>query len=714
MHQKYLSKILPTLADGDYMGIFLGDDVFQLNLLIEEGLARQEEIILSAGLLDFVSPDYLGKVGQFKNTSFDFLLSFLKNKSNALSPDKTGFRLLLDSDELYGNLNHNERRSGLDKILKILMGGEVSIGVIHGDLNSLSVSELSCYPRVMVNGSVATNKFFVLPQRALEEESELLVLFEQVESKSMQFPMEGEPFPTGVPDMLEAIIESMGVGIVVGDNYGNMILFNRSAQSIMGLPPSPLPYAERIRRFGNYLPDKVTPYPFDCLPLSRAIRGETFENELIFIKHKNKNEGVWVQTTGRGVRASDGKLLGGVLVFRDVTEEQKVQEEKDLLEKSLVQNQKLESLGVLAGGIAHDFNNLLVGVLGNASIVLQQDGVSEALKPRVEQIQEAGLQLSDLTKQLLIYAGLNPNKGYQPIDLNSIVSLMSGLVEAAVSKKMQLTLALSNGVHGLIGDEVQIRQILLNLAINAADAYGSAGGELIIRTKEAYVRSDVLKKSFYAATEKEGDFVCFEVEDFAGGIQEELITKVFDPFFSTKGIGRGLGLSAVLGIVKAHQGFLELETKQGVGTKFSVWFPRADAGVKVNESVKIDNKLKSEGKTVLLVDDEELVLEVADSILSLNGFRPVRALSGRQGIDLLKKENSSLSLVILDMNMPDLSGEDVYKEVRKLAPELPVVISSGFSKELCSLEKFDDDNCYFLEKPYSVDKLLNLVVQLVG
>lgn len=714
MHKKYLTKERPVLADGDFMGLFLGDEVDQLTTLIKEGIAREEEVFLSSRLMRYVDESLYSEVRILEIANLKYLNHFVEINKNKLQPEKTGFRFLLDAEEIFSGITDFDRRLLLDQLLQRLMCGELSIGAVYFDLDSVKVSELASFPRVYVNGKVVTNKFFVMPNRAATDGSELSLLFEDTNSQANEFSPDHQPYPMGVPDMLESIIESMGVGIVVGDRYGNMVLFNKASSKMMGLPPSPLPYAERIRRFGNYLEDKVTPFPFDKLPLSRAVRGENFDNELIYVKNSNKPEGTWIQTTGRGVRSKSGELIGGVLVSRDITEEHRLQEENDHLQKNLVQNQKLESLGVLAGGIAHDFNNLLVGVLGNASIVLQQNGVVDSLRTRVEQIQQAGFQLSDLTKQLLIYAGINPSQEYQEISLNSLVNSMAGLVEAAVSKKMIIETDLSKDELVLKGDEIQLRQILLNLAINAADAYGHGGGELFISTSSDFIDEARLRKSFYSSATEVGDYICFEVRDQAGGIDREVLSKVFDPFFSTKGFGRGLGLSAVLGIVKAHKGFLELETEKGHGTIFRVWFKSIKPlGLKkiVND---VNQRRNISQKTILLVDDEELVLEVADSILSFNGMQPIKALSGLEGLKLLKEHKENISLLILDMNMPDMNGEDVYKEVRKIKPDLPVVISSGFSKELCSVDKFQDDNCYFLEKPYSVEKLLKMVNEVVG
>ncbi len=717
MHEKFFSEKKPTLADGDFMGFFIGQKTEVFADLVKEGLERKEKIFVSERILRRY-PNTLNLGEQNVDVLLDpNLLEVEKLVSSQIEYEEgslfSGHRYLIDSESFFSDLENHVCRCSLDGLLKSLMHCQASVGIVFSDLQKISLTQLSSFPRVYVNDNVVSNKFFIMPTRLNGKNSEISLIFEDLAEKSRpDTPQNGETFPMLIPGMLESIIESLGVGVVVGDRYGNMVLYNKASSKMMGLPPSPLPYAERIRRFGNYLPDKITPYPYEQLPLSRAIKGEDFDNELIYVSNPLKPSGTWIQTMGRGVRDSEGALIGGVLVSKDVTEEKKLQEENEFLEKSLVQNQKLESLGVLAGGIAHDFNNLLVGVLGNASIILQQGGVSESLRPRVEQIQEAGFQLNDLTKQLLIYAGIRPNQEYEVFNLNELVQTMKGLVESVVSKKMQVKLKLSLEPLFLSGDEVQLRQILLNLAMNAADAYSDSAGELEIRTREKFVDEVVFKRSFFSAAEGAGSYVCFEVADQAGGIEPGCIERVFDPFYSTKGMGRGLGLSAVLGIIKAHKGFLELKTNKGVGTKFSVWFPAVSEPKKIvsNPNLKASDSYHS--KRVLIIDDEQLVLDVAKAILSHHGLSVLGASSGTEGLNILRREIESIDLLVLDMNMPDINGDEVYRVVRNLTKALPIIISSGFSKELCVLDRTDDSKCYFLEKPYSSEKLLTIIEEV--
>ena len=724
MHKKYLEVESPILSDGDFMGFFLDSNPGVLDEIILEGLRREELVFISPSLSPCIDLALSSHTSVLEKSDLRYVLDFLHNLKLEMLGGKSGIRLILDSVYLFSSVDgagvdSTEAKFLVDDMLKLLMRGKVGVACMYESSSEVLLSHLCLHPRLFVDGKARSNPFFVLPGNIKEEKSDLsFILDNKFSSAQKKNILESQTFPMGLNDsdmssMLESIIDSMGAGVVVGDRYGNMVLFNKAVSEMMGLPASPLPYAERIMRFGNYLPDKLTPYPFQELPLSRAIRGEDFDNELVFVKNSKKPNGVWLQATGRGVRDSHGNLIGGVLVSRDVTEEKSLQEENDRLQKNLIQNQKLDSLEVLAGGIAHDFNNLLVGVLGNASIILQQIESDSMFRSRIEQVQEAGLQLSDLTKQLLIYAGINPSRGYKKINLNELVSSMAGLVEAAVSKKMTLQILISEGGLPVEVDEVQVRQILLNLAMNAADAYGEKGGKLGVFTESKMIDDKILSSAFYSAAEVQGVYAGFEVRDEAGGIEESILTKIFDPFFSTKGMGRGLGLSAVLGIIKAHRGFLELNTILGKGTSFKVWFPMSSNLMQADAVLGKKEKPKK-CKKVLVIDDEDLVLEVSSAILSHHGIEVVTASSGRQGLSILKESFNDVSLVILDMNMPDMHGEVVYCKIREKYKNMPVIISSGFSKELSGIIDKEGDRCFYLEKPYSASALLDKISSVLS
>jgi len=730
MHKKYLSNSLPMLADGDFMGVIQSkNDVSEIQAakIIKEGLERDERVYVDHVIYDMINNTLKEVVTLIDSITFSNCFAHSTTSTDlgslriaSIEAGFSGLRYIASPVSFYLNTPSSHSSVSLEnslrEILKNLMKGGISIAILYEDGEKQTFSMLTRHPRIYYQGKVQPNPLFLLPGEVEEHESELgafLIKQERARKNNSNVGSgKGETFPLGVPNMLDAIIDSMGLGVVVGDLYGNMVLFNKAAQSIMGLPASPLPYSERIRRFGNFLLDQKTPYPFEQLPLSRAIRGEQFENEIIYVENLGLDSGKWLAATGRGVTDEDGNLVGGVVVIRDVTEEYKTQKDKEQLELTLLQAQKMESLGMLAGGIAHDFNNLLVGVLGNASILLQQGLVLEHGRVRLEQIEYSALQLSDLTRQLLMYAGLSPGRTHAPIDIREVVDSMRGIVETGISKKIELEWKISSDVLVMQADEVQIRQILLNLIVNASDAHSGSVGRISVSVYKEAIDEEVFKRAIYSSAEDAGEYIVLEVKDTGCGISQEVMDRVFDPFFSTKGIGRGLGLSAVLGIVKNHRGALELNSKVNGGTHFKIYFPLSD--VKSKKSLEIEQVVTSrESGLVLVIDDEPMVLEVAQAILTNAGYEVLTASSGSDGLLLFNKWSDAILTVLVDMTMPDMSGIDVYHSIRRISANIPVVISSGFSKDLCVGKEEGDEHFHFLSKPYAGELLVETVSRLV-
>ncbi|HQH26070.1 MAG TPA: PAS domain S-box protein, partial [Oligoflexia bacterium] len=285
----------------------------------------------------------------------------------------------------------------------------------------------------------------------------------------------------GTEQLFAAIIDSMGDGIFVTDEKGRMILCNKQAQQLLGYGFLDLPLAERVRKIGNFMPDMITPYPVEDLPISKAIQGECSDEAEIFIRNEKKPDGVWVSSTGRPLRDESGHVRGGVVVFRDITAHKKQIQKNLLLEARMSQRQKLEGLGLLAGGIAHDFNNLLMGVVGNAGLALLECPPDSMLQGRLEQIKTGALRLAELTNQLLAYSGRG-SFSEEPVNVSELVREMQGLLERVVSKKAQVKSAFADGLPLVKADATQLRQIVMNLITNASDALGEDAGEITIST----------------------------------------------------------------------------------------------------------------------------------------------------------------------------------------------------------------------------------------
>lgn len=372
------------------------------------------------------------------------------------------------------------------------------------------------------------------------------------------------------------------------------------------------------------------------------------------------------------------------------------------LESSLREAQKLESLGLLAGGVAHDFNNLLVGVLGNASLALDDLPADSRVRANVEQIELAALRAADLTKQMLAYSG-NSRLVAEPLDISLLVDEMAHLLEVAVSKKATLHLQLDRRLGMVNGDRGQLSQVVMNLITNAAEAVGDGGGSIFIRT--ARVGPDEVA-SFQGVdgVPDAGSYAIVEVRDTGSGMDPETLRRIFEPFFTTKFTGRGLGLAAVCGIVRGHGGHITVESVPGEGTTFRVLLPALDQIAE--PAVPIVRPVPTGRGTVLVVDDEESVRAVARGMLEHAGFDVLTAASGSDAVAALRLRHARLVAAVVDMSMPGLNGVETARALRGLDPRLPIVLSSGYTTDTV-----DDPppHTRFLQKPYTMEELLELI-----
>ena len=366
--------------------------------------------------------------------------------------------------------------------------------------------------------------------------------------------------------------------------------------------------------------------------------------------------------------------------------------------------QKLESLGVLAGGIAHDFNNLLVGIQGNAEVALDGLAGESAVRAAVADIHEAGSLAATLTGQLLTYAGRGASE-MQVFDLSALVVEMAQLLRMALPSGIRLEIEAGPAPAWVRGSAAQIRQLVMNLITNAAEAYPGTTGVVQVRQRQRRVEREELEAAVIADPERAGEHVVLEVSDRGAGMSDEIRRRIFDPFFSTKTLGHGLGLAAVLGIVRDHAGALALSSQDGAGTCFRVMFPSVGASEAGLEDVPEPTLNASAGLCVLVVDDEDLVRRVARRLLEKRGWKVREAASGAEAIALLQEDPAGPDCVLLDRSMPGLDGEQSCEALREIRPQLPVLFASG---DLAgwSLASFPADvPTDRIQKPYSGEDL---------
>ncbi len=401
------------------------------------------------------------------------------------------------------------------------------------------------------------------------------------------------------------------------------------------------------------------------------------------------------------------RLLGEIIL--GTLERQWSEESRKRLEEQVRQAQKLESLGVLTGGIAHDFNNLLMGILGNAELAedeAQTSSVNEAL----ENIQSGAKQAADLCRQMLAYAG-HGRIVIQSVDINNVLRTLADLLKTSISKKAELTLQLGDDLPPVRADVSQIRQVVMNLITNAAEAVGDAEGRITVRTSKKHCTREFLARTYLSEDLDEGDFVVLDIIDTGPGMDSETLERIFDPFFTTKFTGRGLGLAAVLGIVRSHGAALDVYSNSGQGTRFTLYLPAEsadDVDSLPDQPAESPADWRGEG-TVLVAEDESSVRFTVMRMLKKLGLKVLEAQNGFETVECLKRNPSSVDLLILDLNMPRMNGYEALCEIRSFAPDLPVLLSSGYSEEESTRDFSSLNLSGFIEKPYSLDQLVRAV-----
>ena len=400
----------------------------------------------------------------------------------------------------------------------------------------------------------------------------------------------------------------------------------------------------------------------------------------------------------------DGKPVGVQGIARDITERRRAEEERKRLEAQIQHAQKLEGLGVLAGGIAHDFNNLLVGVLGNAGLALTKLPAQSPARVYVERIETTAQRAAELTNQMLAYSG----KGtfvVQPLDLSDLATQMGHLLKASISKKAMLKFDCAPDLPLIRGDAAQIHQIIMNLITNASDALGDESGAITFTTGTFEADRTYLSETYLDDDLTEGLYVFLEVSDTGCGMDAATQARVFDPFFSTKFAGRGLGLAAVLGIVRGHRGCIKVYSEPGHGTTFKVLFPAVISDAKQrgrDASAQQGKDVKTwRGSGVILVaDDEENVRIVAREMFEDRGFSVVTVMDGRQAVETFRARADEIVAVLLDLTMPVMGGEEAFKEIQAIRPGVPVILSSGFTEQDATSRFAGNEPAGFIQKPY--------------
>jgi len=420
----------------------------------------------------------------------------------------------------------------------------------------------------------------------------------------------------------------------------------------------------------------------------------------------------WFEGTALRYHRADGSGPYSIGLLRDVTERLEMRIHQRELEERVQRAQRLESLGIMAGGIAHDFNNLLTPILGQASLALLD--LDEGVDPRarIEKVRTAARRAAKLTNQMLAYAGAGPML-FESMDVSELVREMGQLLESAVSGRAEIRFELEQGLPAVEADGAQLSQVVMNMISNAVEAVHEGAGTITVRTHvlrgAAVIADDVVVGSL----QPDARYVCFEVEDTGCGMDERTRAKVFDPFFTTKFTGRGLGLAAVLGIVRGHDGAIELHSEEGRGTRFRVWLPpRGERPSAAREDLEA-KPFTSHG-AVLVADDDAGVIELASETLARCGFEVVCARDGEEAVRLFAERKGEIRAVVLDRTMPRLNGDRAFARIREIRPDVPIVLLSGYTEDSVGDTLRDAHVDAFLKKPFQPDSLADCVRRALG
>ncbi len=508
--------------------------------------------------------------------------------------------------------------------------------------------------------------------------------------------------------LMSLILEHAPVAIWMLDTDRSIRFFNPRFCELIGLNEFDLPGTKDYTRL---LPEPVARRCREsddiCLEEGRLVRSrqhmETCAEERL------------LDTLKVPIKDERGRITGLIGIAVDVTEQERAVAEREQMERRLLHAQKLESLGVLAGGIAHDFNNILSAIMGHADMARRRAARDpSAVEVHYTRIVEAADRAADLCKQMLAYSG----KGkfvVRPLDLSQTVREIADMLEVSLNKGVVLKLSLQENLPRIEADPSQLQQVIMNLITNANDAIGEQSGIIAIRTGVMRVDESYLQHCVVGGDAEPGGYVFLEVADTGRGMDAATVARIFDPFFTTKASGRGLGMSAVSGIVRGHHGAMRVYSEPGNGTTMRVLFPAlgvVEAADRMEQSPDTESETNGQEHTptILVVDDEEVLREMAVMVLNEAGYANVEvAENGVQALKLFEQRGGDIGCVLLDLTMPHMDGEETFRRLKTMDPDVRVIICSGYSESHIK-DRFAGKNvCGFLQKPYMPDALLQAV-----
>jgi PAS domain S-box-containing protein len=573
----------------------------------------------------------------------------------------------------------------------------------------LSVRELLCNP--LPDRRVSTPSFTAA---AHGKEPDIAVRLEKTareKATSLSRPLDNDSEPTGPDPDYSAVIgevfDGSTVGLIILDVDAQVVWVNRAFERYFGLRKDPLigkDYRQVIERQcsgivedSGQLAHRFTADPAEGNP------EEPFE---VHVLPDGPRRERWLEHRSQAIRT--GVFAGGRIEhFTDISDRKKMEAAGRQLNAQLQQAQKMEAIGILAGGVAHDFNNLLQAISGYTQLLLMNKPADHPDVDMLNAIEKASGRAASLTQQLLAFSRRVDSR-LQPTSLNTLIRLVKKILDRTLPKMIHIRLALAENLAEIAADDVQIEQVLMNLALNARQAMPE-GGQLTFATRNVFI--DHAGCAAHPDL-KTGEYVRLSVTDTGSGMDDKVRQHIFEPFYSTRGVGEGsgLGLSMVYGIVKNHGGSIECTSDAGRGTEFNMYFPvraaETSAGVQRKDK---QGDLIGGDETVLIVDDDPALVTLGQQVLERYGYHALTAESGEAALAAYRAHGECIDLVVLDLNMPGMGGEKCLSEMVRLKPDIKLILTSGYPPDGNLRETIAAAGCEFIGKPYPLNALLRKV-----
>jgi len=570
------------------------------------------------------------------------------------------------------------KRQGLTTILHVLTTQFRTRGMFVGTIEK---SSLNVTDPLLIMLTVLTQN--------ISYSIESAILYKMIKDKAMT---------------LELILKSTGEGIMGLDPEGKIIFANPAIADMTGFEIEELIGKYHHDLLHHTKPDG-TPYPQEECLLYKAFkdrRAHYIDDEIFW---KKDGSSFPAEYTSNPMQDEQMKLIGAVVMLRNITERKRAEQEKDNLQEQLLQAHKMQAVGQLAGGVAHDFNNILTAIISYGHILLAKMGKNDALRTYVDHMLSSSERAAHLVTSLLAFSR-KQTINLKPTDVNRIVTEVKTLLIRILGEDIELNTMLTDKDAIVMADGNQIEQVLMNLATNARDAMPN-GGTLTIGTDLKEMDDKFIQVHGYGEVKK---YALITVSDTGVGMTEEVTARIFEPFFTTKEVGKGtgLGLAMAYGIIKQHNGYIKVNSALGRGTSFTIFLPVLQSAIEERKS-ETDSVVRGGTETVLLAEDNAEVREAAHEILAGGGYTIIEAVDGEEALQKFLENKEKIHLLIIDIIMPKKNGKEIYEEIKKIKSDIKAIFTSGYTADNFHWKSIEAEGLEFIPKPFSPDILLEKI-----